>query len=171
MEWCMFRYFLIRVNVNISRLKWKLNKWTIIGEQKFQLFVTSAWLMDFRPIFYARLFDLSTLRFSLNTEQYFWLFFLPDKLFLFSFFSTSWYSHLGHFLFRKWYITFQYFSKFINIKFNIKSIKTQVNFTHLMAFRDEIELYMNISTYIISVKYYIKTYLFWRTLKILLSLA
>lgn len=35
-----------------------------------------------------------------------------------------------------------------------------VNFTHLIAFRDEIELYVNIFTYIISVKYYIKTFFF-----------
>lgn len=33
-----------------------------------------------------------------------------------------------------------------------------VNFTHLIAFRDEIELYVNIFTNIISVKYYIKTF-------------
>lgn len=60
-------------------------------------------------------------------------FFLPDKLFLFSFFSTSWYSHLGHF-FRKWYITFQYFSKFINIKFNIKKYQDTGEFYSFNGF-------------------------------------
>lgn len=133
MEWCMFRYFLIRVNVNISRLKWKLNKWTIIGEQKFQLFVTSAWLMDLRPIFYARLFDLSTLRFSLNTEQYFWLFFcLINYFFLVSFQHRD--IRILVIFFRKWYITFQYFSKFINIKFNIKKYQDTGEFYSFNGF-------------------------------------